>query len=451
MKNTPSPKNRPWLLAPALGLLLPLLVAGPSQGQVYSWSTIAGSTNSGSADGTNGNAQFSYPAGLVVDGAGIVYVTDRGNQTVREVVPVGTNWVVSTLAGSVGAPGSRDGTNSFALFNWPTGIGVDSGGSLYLADLSSFKIRQLSPLGTNWVVKTIAGSGASGTKDGTNSTAQFEGPNGIGVDSNGQMYVADGGGNVIRTVAQSGTNWVVLTIAGWALHGGVADGTNNGARFGYPSGAAPDSSGNVYVTDQTYSTIRKVAPDGTNWIVTTIAGSPGSSGTNDGTNSDSRFNRPGGLAVDSGGNIYVADSWNNAVRKITPSGTNWVVTTIGGLCGTNNYALTDGLGSAARFNYPNGVGLDSRANVYVADYKNNAIRRGIPLPVAQTPVLANGTPTLTWTAAVGQLLQVQYTTDLDPANWTDLGDQFVCTNSTITVPDSVSAAPQRFYRLVVTP
>jgi sugar lactone lactonase YvrE len=265
------------------------------------------------------------------------------------------------------------------------------------------------------------------------------------------MYVADGGNNTVRTMVQGGTNWVVLTIAGRAGYGGAADGTNNSARFNYPSGAAPDSTGNIYVTDQIVSTIRKLAPEGTNWVVSTIAGQAGYTGTVDGTNSGARFNRPGGLAVDGGGAIYVADSWNNAIRKLSLWGTNWVASTIGGLCGTTNYGLTDGIGSAARFNYPNGVALDSRGNVYVADFNNNAIRRGIPLPVFQTTTLTNDMLTLTWSAAVGQILQVQYTTDLGQTNWTNLGDQFVCTSSTVSVPDSVASDAQRLYRVLVTP
>ena len=185
-------------------------------------------------------------------------------------------------------------------------------------------------------------------------------------------------------------------------------------------------------------------------MVSTIAGLAPNYGTADGTNSAARFFYPGGLAVDSSGNIYVADMDNNAVRKVSPSGTNWVVSTIGGIC-AGSRGLTGGIGSAARFNGPNGVALDSRGNVYVADQFNHAIRRGIPLPVAQTPTLTNDTLTLNWGVAVGQILQVQYTTDLGQPNWTNLGDQLVCTNCTMTAPDSVTGGAQRFYRVLVMP
>jgi len=109
-----------------------------------------------------------------------------------------------------------------------------------------------------------------------------------------------------------------------------------------------------------------------------------------------------------------------------------VVSPIGGLCGTNNTGLTDGIGSAARFNYPNGVALDSRGNVYVAELNNNTIRRGIPLPVAQTAALTNEMLMLTWNVAAGQVLQPQYSADLDQPNWVNWGGQLVATNGRLT-------------------
>ncbi len=443
------------LLPSALVLLFLVLMSGPrAWGQVYSWSTIAGTNYSGSADGTNSDARFNGPVALVVDGAGNIYVSDRYNNTMRKIVPVGTNWVVSTMAGSVGQSGSRDGTNSTALFNVLSGITVDSDGIVYVADWANNTIRKLAPVGTNWVVTTIAGrAGNPGGNDGINTAALFDTPNGMGIDSTGTLYVTTQGSalgyNTIRRMVRVGTNWVTQTIAG-SRAVGSADGTNRSATFNFPSGAVPDNSGNVYVADQDNSTIRKLAPDGTNWVVSTIAGLALTIGHADGTNSDARFDYPGGLAVDNGDSIYVADYGNSLIRKIIPVGTNWVVSTIGGHFG-GAQVLTNGIGSDARFALPNGVAVDSRGNVYVADQGHNAIRRGIPLPVCQAAALANDTLTLTWNAAVGQVLQMQYTTDVGQSNWISLGEQFVCTNSTIQVPDLVISGAQRYYRVLVTP
>ena len=431
------------------------LAAGVSEywarGQAYWWTTIAGSVNPGSADGTNGDAAFNWPTGVALDSAGNVYLADRGNNTIRRITPVGTSWVVSTIAGSAGLSGSSDGTNNAARFNFPTGVAVDSSGSVYVADTHNERIRRITLLGTNWVVKTIAGGGAGPSPDGTNLDTSFNSPNGISVDSNGRIYVAETDGSTIRSIVLNGTNWVVSTMAGNWGHRGYADGTNTAAQLNYPSGAAPDNGGDVFVTDQGNAVIRKLAPAGTNWVVSTIAGLYANPGTADGTNSDGRFRFPGGLGVDSGGNLYIADLNNNAIRKITRAGTNWVVSTIGGVCGSVDVLYRDGIGSAARFSGPNGVAVDSRGDVYVVEVGNNLIRRGVPLPTAQPPTLTNSTLTLTWSVAVGQLLQFQYTTNLSQTDWNNSGGQFVATSSSISLSDSINSGPQRYYRVLVMP
>ena len=152
---------------------------------------------------------------------------------------------------------------------------------------------------------------------------------------------------------------VVTTLAGSAPASGSADGTGSAARFNKPGGVAVDSSGNVYVADRNNHTIRKVTPGG---LVTTLAGSAGVGGSADGIGSAAEFYYPSGVAVDSSGNVYVADANNYTIRKVTPSG---VVTTLAGSAGLNGSA--NGTGSAARFSYPNGVAVDSSGNVYVAD------------------------------------------------------------------------------------
>ena len=238
-----------------------------------------------------------------------------------------------TLAGTAGSTGSADGTNNTALFSNPRGIAVDNHTNVYVTDMYNHIIRKLALSGTNWVVNTIAGqAGNSGSADGTNSNARFSGPYGITVDSGGNnIYVADKGNNTIRKLTPSGTNWVVSTIAGLAGNPGSTDGSNSNSRFRYPIGIAMDGGGNLYVTDEGNSTIRMLTPSGTNWMASTIAGLAGTNGSADGNNSDARFNGPSGIAVDNGGNVYVADMYSSTIRTLNLVGENWVVKTIAGL------------------------------------------------------------------------------------------------------------------------
>jgi uncharacterized delta-60 repeat protein len=335
----------------------------------YTFATLAGSTAYGSADGTGSAAGFYHPTGVAVDTNGNVYVADYANHTIRKVTPAG---VVTTLAGLAGSFGTNDGTGSVARFYYPAGVAVDTNGNVYVADQNNHTIRQVTPAG---VVTTLAGSaGASGTNDGTGVAARFSHPNGVAVYSNGSVYVADYSNDTIRQVTPVGTNWVVTTLAGLAGSAGSADGTGSAARFHYPAGVAVDTKGNVYVADQYNDTIRQVTPIGTNWVVTTLAGLAGSAGSADGTGSAARFAWPTGVAVDTNGNVYVADYLNDTIRKVAPVGTNWIVTTLAGLAGSAGSA--DGTGSTARFSNPSGAGVDATGNVYVADSANNTMRKG---------------------------------------------------------------------------
>ena len=273
----------------------------------------------------------------------------------------------TTFAGI--APGSTDGTGSAARFNHPYGVAVDSAGNVYVADTFNNTIRKITPSG---VVSTLAGlSGIRGGADGTGSTARFNQPFGVAADNAGNVYVADTANQAIRKITLCG---VVTTLAGQIGNPGSADGAGGAARFFYPQSVTADSAGNVYVADTGNNTIRKITSSG---VVSTLAGLAGSSGSADDTGSAARFYFPNGVAVDNAGNVYVADSQNYTVRKITPAG---AVSTLAGLAGSSGSA--DGTGSAARFTFPNGVAVDGAGNIYVADAGNNTIRKITPAGAA---------------------------------------------------------------------
>ena len=306
---------------------------------------------SGNGDGTGAAARFHNPSGVAVDSAGNLYVADADNHTIRKVTAAG---VVTTLAGTAGVFGSTDGMGTAARFNGPRGVAVDGAGNVYVADTLNYTIRKVTATG---VVTTLAGiAGFAGSADGTGTAARFFVPSGVAVDSAGNVYVADTGNHTIRKITAAG---VVTTLAGTAGMVGSADGTGADARFSNPSGVAVDSAGNVYVADEFNHTIRKVTAGG---VVTTLAGTAGMAGSADGTGAAARFNLPAGVAVDGAGNVYVADSANDTIRKVTAAG---VVTTLAGTAGMTGSA--DGTGAAARFNVPSGVAVDSAGNVYVAD------------------------------------------------------------------------------------
>ena len=255
--------------------------------------TLAGSpTNSGSLDGTGNAAFFSQLWGVAVDKTGNIFVADTGNQLIRKVAPHG---VVTTIAGQTGVFGYADGQGTNAIFSNIQGIAVDSSNNLYVADMSTSVIRKITPGGT---VSTFAGqAGSNGSVDATGGAARFYFPTGIAVDTNGNVYVADSVNETIRKITPSA---VVTTLAGSPRNYGYADGTGGAARFHSPQGVAVDTSGNVYVADHANQVVRKVTQAG---VVTTIAGYPESSGAADGTGTVARFNNLDGIAVDNAGNI----------------------------------------------------------------------------------------------------------------------------------------------------
>lgn len=274
------------------------------------------------------------------------------------ILAVNSPLTIKTLAGQSTA-GTVDGPSLDARFNTPYGIGVDSIGNVFVADTANYTIRKI---GVNGVVSTFAGlTGSRGTVDGVGSAARFSWPCGIAVDAARNVYVADD--STIRKISPVGA---VTTLAGTGGTRGSADGQGSNARFCGPFGIALDNAGAIYVADTINSTIRKITPSG---LVSTLAGSAGTNGSNDGVGSAARFYYPWGIALDATSNIFVADAQNKTIRKISPTGN---VTTIAGLASSSG--SQDGIGAAARFSYVAGLAIDSTGTLYVADRDNDSIR-----------------------------------------------------------------------------
>src|SRR4030095_13432816 len=259
----------------------------------------------------------------------------------------------STFAGTAGMSGSADGTGSAARFTSPAEVAFDSANNLYVADTGNHTIRKITPAG---VVSTFAGSpGVPGSADGTGSAARFNSPIGVSVGGAGNLYVGDADNDTIRKITPAG---VVTTFAGKAGEIGSADGTGSNARFSGPRGVAVNAAGDVYRADTFNNTIRKITPEG---VVTTLAGLAGETGSADGTGSAARFNRPRGVAVDpASSNVFVADTANDTVRRITPAG---VVTTVAGSALVGGSA--DGSVFAARFLAPISIDVSSSGDIYL--------------------------------------------------------------------------------------
>lgn len=325
----------------------------------YVTSTLAGAAGTtGSADGTGTNALFYGSHGNAVDMAGNIYIADYVNNNIRKVT---TSGVVTTIAGQVGVAGSADGTGTSATFSGPRQVAVDGAGNVYVGDWENCTIRKITPAG---VVSTIAGlAGALGSVDGTGSSARFSHPQGVVVDSSGNIFVADQSNHSIRKVTSSG---VVTTLAGTLGAAGEVDGQGQAARFSEPVGIALDGAGNLYVTDSSGHTIRKVSPTG--WV-STLAGAAGTTGNSNGTGAAALFNWPSSITLDPLGNAFVADNGNRLIRKITPAGG---VTTIAGSPGV--IGSTDGTGTAALFYKPNGIVMDSTGLLYVVELGNHTLR-----------------------------------------------------------------------------
>jgi len=398
------------------------------------------------------------PQGVAVDAAGNVYIADYNKNVILRAAPEGAGWLVTTIAGSSGnSHGTNNGTGTAARFYSPSSVAVDIASNIYVADSGNNCIRKITPSGNNWIVTTIAGVAGPGTgsKDGTNGVAQFNNPVGITVDTSGNVFIGDNGNSTIRkitlSVTPTATNWITTTIAGTAGTSGYQDDTNGNAQFTYLLGVAVDAADNVYVADGENYVIRKVSPSGTNWITTTIAGQAGTSGYNDGTNFDAQFGFPFAVSVDNADNVYVADAGYNTIRRLTPSGADWIVTTIGGSA-TASAGSSNGTNDVAAFNGPQGVAVDKAGDVYVGDTQNDALRLGLLFPPILQLAQVTNQITLTYPTALGTNLYtflLQSTTNLANNSWATLTNKWqLDANSKpyikLTVTNKV---PDKFFRL----
>ena len=358
--------------------------------------TIVGKPGvSGVLDGTGTSGELRGPYGTTYDPTNnSLYIVDYQSCRIRQVVlgnGSANSGTLITIAGNTCGSGDTDGTGTAANFYYPGGIAYDSAsGDLYVTDGNNDSIRQVTPgngTANSGTVTTIAGSTTSGSADGTGASAQFSYPAGIAYDpDNNSLYVTDESNCEIRQVTVgngSANSGSVTTIAGnTSCASSGTDGTGPSANFYYPSGIAYDTNNKMlYVTDSCGNAIRQVTPgNGTanSGTVTTIAGKYGSYGSTDGTGTNALFNYPNGIAYDAAnGNLYVADSDNYTIRQVAPgtgSANTGVVTTIAGNVGL--YGSVDGFGNLARFYYPYFPAYDStNGDLYLTDYANYTIRQ----------------------------------------------------------------------------
>lgn len=302
------------------------------------------------------------PADAVADADGNLYVADIGLRTISKITPSGE---VQVWAGKAGEAGGTDGLGSAARFQAPRALALAQGGTLYVVDglvhgRNGGVIRKIDATGR---VTTLAGNNSYGHVDGQGTQARLQSGLSIAADGSGNLYVAECVGATLRKISSDG---LVTTVAGADDELAHVDGHGLAARFVAPCGVAADSAGNLYVADFANDTVRKMDPQGN---VTTVAGAPWQAGSTDGPALAARFNWPRGIAADAHGALYIADTENHTIRKISSAG---LVTTLAGLVGVAG--TDDGQGALARFTYPDTVSVDAAGNVYVTD-GNHAVRK----------------------------------------------------------------------------
>ncbi|MFP5262863.1 MAG: NHL repeat-containing protein [Blastocatellia bacterium] len=311
--------------------------------------TLAGAGGPGVGDGRARDAAFSDPFGVAVDKRGNVIVSDSGrNNRIRVVTAKGN---VESLAGS--GEGYKDGNAAEAQFNTPSGIAIDKDNNIIIADTSNNRIRRITP---DLNVTTVAGSGDAGFKDGPAGEAQFDGPTGVAIDKDGNIFVADAYNDRVRKISPGGN---VVTVAG-AGRPGFGDGAAADALFDTPSGVAVDEKGNVFVADTGNRAVRRITAQGE---VSSVAGGAPAGGNEQ--SAEAVFGRPVGIAITHDGFLFVTDAGRGQIIRITPEGQPSVYAGAG-----TGYAE----GQRARFNGPAGIAIDRDGNLYVADSQNYLIR-----------------------------------------------------------------------------
>ena len=328
--------------------------------------TVAGTGTPGFSgdEGPATAAKLQQPYGVAVDGSGNLYIADASNHRVRKVNGSGT---ITTVAGIGSAGFSGDGgPATSAELSDPYGVAVDGSGNLYIADTLNHRVRKVDGSGT---ITTVAGTGTAGFSGdgGLATSAELDGPWGMAVDGSGNLYIADQGNSRVRKVDGAGT---ITTVAGTITTGFSGDeGPATSAELFYPEGVAVDGSGNLYIAEHSNERVRKVNGSGT---ITTVAGTGTAGFSGDGGSATAaRFNAPYAVAVDGSGDLYIADYFNQRVRKVNGSGT---ITTVAGI-GSAGFSGDGGSATSAQLNGPIGLAVDGASNLYIADLANQRVRK----------------------------------------------------------------------------
>jgi trimeric autotransporter adhesin len=446
-------------------------------------STVAGRALNDGDFATNATLNLAY--GIAVDSVGSFYVADSGNNRIRKV---DANGIIRTVAGNGTYAYSGDGgaaTN--ASLRHPYGIALDAWGNLYIADYNNYRIRRVD---TNGIISTIAGTGSFGFSGdaGSATNAKIAWVYGLAVDAAGNCFFPDAAYNRIRKIDTTGS---ISTVAGngsyiFSGDGGMA---TNAAMLG-PLSVALDSAGNLFIADTGNVRVRKVD---TNGIISTVAGNGGHAYSGDGgAATNASLNSPVGLTVDSAGEIFVSDSYIAVVRKVAKNG---IITTVAGN-GVQGFGGDGGPGNSASFSNPRGLAASKPDEIYVADTGNNRIRKLSYVNYADQPVftVANVTPAslgnnysviitsssgsvtssvvtltltlppittafspgsgqldFTWGAVSNLTYQLQCTTNLATPDWTDIGSPITATNDSASTTETAGSDGQRFYRVRLVP